>query len=367
MFRKLKIGNALAGAAQLLRKLPAFQLRKDLEDRAIEIALNQTEGQTNEAVVLSNTQQTENITTEDDSEAPPFFVAAILRIKGIHDEILPDPLAFVKDDPETAAKIVSIHPTVYSKEKRSGQGLRAGSIVNVELINGVFRFTETGANDNRYNFSIFRGEDGRLESLFNGTQALIGQSGEVSWSTKGNLQINQAAVNFLNKFVEKLNEYNPPPITNVVVTSARRTTLQQAKVVLKNVTKAKEKGKSWWPYKNSLWNPVRDIALGADKKDDKIKKMESYIQKMIDEKGRYMSDHLKAGALDIRTKDIVGPNVASRLAQFKQAAQATGLAKAVAIEFYEEDASTKAYRDGGGTPAKYEHMHLTVLSDNSGE
>ncbi len=368
MSSKLKIQNALAGASQFLQnKVSALQLRKDLEDRAVEEALNQREGQIFEAVVLSDSQQTENITTDDDSETPTFFAAATLRIKGIHDEILPDPLPFVKDEIETASKIISIHPTVFSEEKITGKGLRAGSIVSVRLVNGVFRFAETGGNDNRYNFSIFRGESGRLESLFNGGQALIGQSGEVSWRTKDNIQVNQAAVNFLNRFVEELNKYDPPPITDVVVTSARRTPLQQAKVVLKNVTKAKSKGKEWWPYGSSLWDPIKVIALGSDTEDDKIKKITDYIQKMIDEKGRYMSDHLKAGALDIRTKSIVGPNVANRMAQFKQAAQATGLAKSLAIEFYEEDASTKAYRDSGGTPAKYEHLHLTVLSDNTGE
>jgi hypothetical protein len=82
-----------------------------------------------------------------------------------------------------------------------------------------------------------------------------------------------------------------------------------------------------------------------------------------------MSEHLRAGAMDLRTKDILGGDVATKLANFKKAAVDTGLAKSIQIEYYEEPVQQKqkANRDAGGPPAKYEHMHLNLLQSTVGE
>ena len=156
MSSKLPFGKNLAGAAPFLQDpVSALKLRKDLEDRALDFALLSRVGQIFEGIVLRATQQTEDTIDADDSETPVQFAAAIVRIIGVHDEIIPDPIEFL-DDLNIAEKLIEIHPVLFSEEKITGKGLRAGAKVSVRLVNGVFRWAETGGNDNRYNFSLGR-------------------------------------------------------------------------------------------------------------------------------------------------------------------------------------------------------------------
>lgn len=151
MTNKLKISNAAAAAAQFLTNpISSYKFRKDIQGETLERVLNDAirEGRGFKGIVLSVTQQTDKVTDSDGGLIQ--HLSSNVRIIGIHDKILPDPLDCRCNADLDIDQLIAVHPVMQSKERISGQGIRIGSIVDVEFIEGRPVWSETEAIDNRY-------------------------------------------------------------------------------------------------------------------------------------------------------------------------------------------------------------------------
>ena len=100
-----------------------------------------------------------------------------------------------------------------------------------------------------------------------------------------------------------------------------------------------------------------------DLDDHRSKAVEAAIEiKENMKKGKLVSSHLDAMALDIRTNSIGMPNVAQKMQQIKEAVEKTGKVSYHQIEYYEGKnyKQQKDIRDGGGPNRANEHLHVSV-------
>ncbi len=375
MTNKLTISNAAAAAAQFLTNAASsYKFRKDIQSEVLERVLNDAirEGRGFKGIVLSVTQQTDNVTDSDGGSIQ--HLSSNVRIIGIHDKILPDPLDCKCNANLDIDQLVAMHPVMFSKEQIAGQGIRIGSIVDVEFIEGIPFWSETEAIDNRYVGLLSQQPQqatGAQESFNSSTPSLAGDKNKVTWrlsSKLGNIKVSPRAKEFLDKFTQLLSAHPEFNGFQVVVSSLKRTPRQQALAMIKQVDDAKKDGEIWWPYGKSTVRRRRlyTIAYSKESKEQRVKKMIPLIEFSIGTSD-IISKHLVDGAMDIRTKDIKNPKVAQKLLIFKKAAINTKIAQNVELEKYEDSEKRKKKRDAGGSPASGEHLHLSLIGKKTGE
>ena len=366
----MNLSNQLAGAMLFLAApLSSYKLRKDIENEAIESILEDAirSSQTLEGVVLRSAQQVDGVVSEDG--LVQVFITCKIRIFNIHDKLLPDPAEFFRtNSARETQKLVEIHPVITSKEKLSGVSPEAGDVVDIVFHDGKPRWSPTNRFKPEYNFGFTTDACGKTVggpaqfALGTGDIKLVGDIKNIKWETKFSYmdkQLTPTHTKFLNKMVENLQALDVPPTGLVTVTSVKRTAKQQATTVYNNI----KANNDWWEYGNKFQD-VRRIALdGSLDEFTAIATMTLQIQAAAN-RGNYMSPHMKNGALDIRTNDIIGGNVAKRLADFKKAALDTRLIKGAKIELYEgtkeKDKQRKKRRDAGGKPPSREHLHVNL-------
>ena len=375
MTNRLTISKATAAAAQFLTNpVSSYKFRKDIQGETLERVLNDAirEGRGFKGIVLSVTQQTDNLT---DSEGGLIqHLSSNIRILGLHDKILPDPLDCRCNADLDIDQLIAVHPVMQSKERISGQGIRIGSIVDVEFIDGIPFWSETEAIDNRYLGLLSQQPQqatGSQDSFNSGSPSLAGDKNGVTWRLSrklGNTQTSTRAKEFLDKFTQLLSAYPEFNGFQVVVSSLKRTPRQQALAMIKQVDDAKKDGEIWWPYGKSTRRrrTLYTIAYSKESKEQRVKKMIPLIEHSIGTSD-IISKHLVDGAMDIRTKDIKNPKVAKKLSIFKQAAIDTKIAQSVELEKYEDSPKRKKKRDAGGSPASGEHLHLSLIGKKTGE
>jgi len=384
------ISNAITAAMEFLTSpVSSYKFRKSIQDESLERTLTDVIKQRSilQGIIVSDgDQSTDNTISQEaqlDGKQTGVYRAAKVRILGIHDMILPDPVAFFKQKKtyNQIERLIECHPIIYSKNKvEGGTSLNRGSIVEIEFVDGIPRFTPTGGSNSDY-FRISIPPEASLNTKPSGpAQAAFDNQSEivtmeditvpVGWklSTKLTNQgktATPAMISFLDSFARNLQTYTEFKGYEVVVTSVQRTIREQAIVVVNGV----DSNANWWPYKKPYWKPFREAAKSDQTRENRIQKLEELIRNAITNDNRYMSEHLRAGAMDLRTKNILGGDVATKLAKFKKAAEDTKLAKSIQIEYYEETTfrDQKAKRDAEGTPAKNEHMHLNLLQSTAGE
>ncbi len=337
----MSISNSIGAAMQFLASPESsYSFRKDLNNESVERVLEDAirQNQTFEGVVLANAQQTEGVIAEDGTVEN--YVACKIRILGIHDNILPDPIqTFEKHGPEKTKRLVEMHPIIFSKEKLSAVNPQPGDVVEVSFVDGIPRWIHTSRYYMQYNFGFNIDECGRVTKTIaigafeTGEAKIAGDINNVIWRTKRASDFKQLTPLhrlFLNKMVENLQALEVPPTGEVVVTSVKRTPKSQATVVYDNI----KDNKDWWEYGDTYKN-VQDIALDTSlSRQDAIAQMTKAIEEHM-ASGNFMSKHLRNGALDLRTNNIIGGNVSQRLADFKQAAVDTKQLSYAKIELYE--------------------------------
>lgn len=381
------ISNAITAAMEFLTNpVSSYKFRKNIQDEVLERTLTDVirERTILEGIIVSDGVQTTDDTISNDQSESEVYSSAKIRILGIHDKILPDPVVFFRQKKtyDEITRLIECHPIIYSKEKTEVADLSRGTIVQIEFVNGIPRFTATGRKNTSYlrigippSFEPSEKPTGLAQSSFSNGRGIttleqIEPPTGGRWRLSSNLlaqgkKATPAMISFLDSFANNLQQYPEFQNYEVVVTSVQRTIREQAIVVVNGV----DSNANWWPYKKPYWKPFREVAKSNQSRANRIEKLEELIRNAITSDGRYMSEHLRAGAMDLRTKDILGGDVATKLANFKKAAVDTGLAKSIQIEYYEEPVQQKqkANRDAGGPPAKYEHMHLNLLQSTVGE
>jgi hypothetical protein len=115
--------------------------------------------------------------------------------------------------------------------------------------------------------------------------------------------------------------YNKATKKTITVTSGTRTAASQAEAMYVKL----EGGDKLTIYKDQvsaqeIKKAYDDGKAATKSKADIVKEMTSTIEAQI-KKGKYISKHLKAGAVDVRSKDMSN----SEKAEFKKAAAATAL------------------------------------------
>jgi hypothetical protein len=327
-----------------------------------------------------------------DSQTPDSggnLVTAIrVRAKGLHNSFIPDIPDLIKND-KVSNRIINTcmecHPVIYPKVSQVGDkteegqyfGASQGDVVELELNeNGQLLYGRTIGFDMSYAGIVYdftpanknklaTWSESAAAAMSNGIKKQVSDyninpdgTTTVTWEAKSDSvqkNISPSQKSFLDKLVEELG--NTGWQLKVIVTSLKRTSEEQAHVMVKN-RRADDK---WWPYGKS-WSYIKTIIDDTTKTPAEAKvSVKDEIDKKIKE-GKLISSHLDAMAMDIRTNNIGMPNVDKKMKQLLDAVTKTGMASFRKIEYYEGKnyASQKKLRDEGGDNRPNEHLHISV-------
>jgi hypothetical protein len=105
-------------------------------------------------VVSDGSQTTDNtVAIESDSADPEIYLSARIRIVGLHDRIIPDPLALSKQKKtyRSINQAIECHPVLFSKDSHSiGVTLARGQYVDIVTVGDSFRFVPTSRKNLDY-------------------------------------------------------------------------------------------------------------------------------------------------------------------------------------------------------------------------
>lgn len=217
--------------------------------------------------------------------------------------------------------------------------------------------------------------DGAKESLNNGTKIPVGDrpSGtmvEIKFKNNRASLINQAKKNpykdFLPELSKKLTELGFSA-SIVVVTSLFRGPVAQVAAMMggriEQGSSASYNGFVEWlegNYKGSLGNEVRAIVKEKDWSSDVEGLRTKLIAKVTEQynAGKYLSNHMVGGAIDLRTNDVAWSDVQIMLESLKQ------LKTSGFVKFYQLENSRTSPT---ATPPSAEHIHFALATNGASE